>query len=528
MRSLFRLSTDGAVYRMILKLLPMLADVACAWLIWNVARKRVSENLALALAALYALNPAAICNSAAWGQIDAILALLVALSALAVGESRYFRALLWFAVAMLIKPQALLFAPLGLVAMLVGIIFAEDSAVRQARLKGFLLGAACCVGLLYVAGVLSCLNQSEGLTNALGSAAGWMVNQYFGAMQGYRYVTINTLNLYDLIGLNWAHAEAHPAMMLLAWQLFGLAYIGTAGLCVASRKKPQRLLLLGGTLIMLIAAFGPMMHERYVFPAMLLLALAFAHDRDVRILGGLIALTATLFLNEVLVLQGGMTAANFGHLQSSEDWLNRAASVVVCVNALFMGWTAFDICARDHIVSLPSPQDDGMPAGAYTLANPTDYRLNLRRADYLLMAAVTLAYSVLTFTNLGTTKAPQNGWTSSVSGESVVFDLGQTRTFRMTYYGGICNSNFRVALSNDGAYWTPEVYAKYNQGEIFRWLWFKPLDEADGTLYAGSIEQPDDAPVKIVTSSMAEPDPMQTARFVRITANSAGLNLLEV
>ena len=81
-----------------------------------------------------------------------------------------------------------------------------------------------------------------------------------------------------------------------------------------------------------------MMHERYVFPAMLLLALAFAMDRDVRLLVGLIALTATLFLNETLVLQGGMTEANFGHLQEAESWLNGPLSLVVVLNALFMAW----------------------------------------------------------------------------------------------------------------------------------------------------------------------------------------------
>ena len=526
-RSVFDLNIDSAVYRLILKMLPMLADVAGAWLVWRVARKRMSENIALTLAGLYALNPAGICNSAAWGQIDALLTLLIALCALSAGEGKYFRALLWFAAAMLIKPQALLFAPLGLVSLLIGILCAEDSAARAARVKGFLLGTVCCLGILYLAGVLSCLDQSGGMGEAFGNAVGWMVNQYSGAMQGYRYMTINTLNLYNLLGLNWAQVEAHPAMLTVAWILFGLAYVYTAALCVAARKKPQRLLLLGGALIMLISAFGPMMHERYVFPAMLLLTLAFAYDRDVRILGSLIALTATLFLNEVLVLQGGMTAANYGHLQSSEDWLNRSVSVLVMLNGLFIGWTSFDICARNHLVPLRAAQSDAMPAGQYTLSHPTDYKLNLRRADYLMMAAVTLAYSVLTFTNLGVTKAPQTGWTSSVSGESVVFDLGETRTFRMTYYGGICNSNFRVALSDDGAVWSPEGYGKYNQGEIFRWLWFTPLDEEDNTLYAEDLDQAD-LPIKLNTATSANQDPMQTARFVRLTANSAGLNLWEV
>ena len=525
-RRLFGLGLDTALYRTVLKLLPMLADLGGAYLLWTVARKKVSDQMALLLAGLYAFNPAAIANSAGWGQIDALLTLLIALSALSVTEYRYGRALMWFAFALLIKPQALLFAPLGLVAMLTGICFSEDGETRAKRLKGFLAGTAGCLGALYLAAFVCSIHMAEG--NRILYPINWIKNLYFGTMQGYRYMTVNALNLYCLLGKNWAGVEDNAGLCTLAWILFALAYLICAALHVRGRRKPQRLFLQAAALMQLICAFGPMMHERYVFPAMLLMALAFAMDRDVRLLGSLLTLTATLFLNEVLVLQGGMTGANYGHLQSSEAWLNGILSMIVMLNALFTLWTSLDICLRDHLIPLRATLPEAEPAGQYTLSKPTEYRLNLKRVDYLLMAAVTLAYTVLTFVNLGDTSAPQSGWTSSRSGEQVVFDLGEVRTFRMTYYGGICNSNFTVALSNDGDYWTDEVYARYDQGEIFRWLWFTPLDEDNNTLYADGLVQPEDAPVKITCATAADSNPMQTARMVRLTARSAGLNLLEV
>ena len=64
-------------------------------------------------------------------------ALLIVLCALSAAEHRYVRALLWFAAALLIKPQALLFAPLGLVAIVVGIARTETPEMRRQRLKGF-------------------------------------------------------------------------------------------------------------------------------------------------------------------------------------------------------------------------------------------------------------------------------------------------------------------------------------------------------------------------------------------------------
>ena len=34
-----------------------------------------------------------------------------------------------------------------------------------------------------------------------------------------------------------------------------------------------------------------------------------------------------------------------------------------------------------------------------------------------------------------------------------------------------------MSLSNDGLEWTTPYYANYDQGEIFRWLRYTPLDE---------------------------------------------------
>ena len=525
LRRAFALTTGEAAYRMMLKLLPMLADVAGAWLLFQVARKQVSERLALLLAMLYAFNPAAICNSAAWGQIDALLTLLIALSAVSVAADNYLAAMLWFTAALLVKPQALLFAPIGLTDLVAGILRAENPGLRGQRLKGFLTGTGICLGVLYLAGLACGWNQAEG--SRLAYPVIWLKNQYFGAMQGYRYMTINTLNLYNLLGLNWVHMDDHAGVQTAAWVLFGLGYAYAAALTFISARKPHRLMLTAGMLLLWILAFGPMMHERYVFPAMLLMLLAFAMERDVRLLAGFLALTFTLFLNEVLVLQGGMTTANYGHLSSAEGWINAPLSVLVVLEALFMAWTGFDICVRNHVIALRAVQAETEPRGKVTLNEKRDWRLNLKRADLLMMAGVTLAYSVLAFTNLGTMKAPQSGWTSSVSGEQVVFDLGQTRTFRLTYFGGICNSTFTVALSNDGEYWTDDVLAKYNQGEIFRWIWFAPLNDEENALYAGDLAQPENAPARLTLATGADPEPMQTARYVRITARSAGLELLE-
>ena len=532
-RGLLGMSTDSGAYLILLKSLPMLADIAAALLVWRVARRRLSERAAMALSLLVAFNPALIADSAAWGQIDGLLGLLLALCALRAADGRYFRSLAWFGAALLMKPQALLFAPLGLAAMVCGIVRA-DGEERRKRLIGLAGGAGLCLGMLYAAALLCCAGQGGGIGETLARPVTWLVNLYSGTVQGYRYVTVNALNLHWLLGMNWARMDEHTGVAIFAWAMFALAFAGCIWLMIRGSRKPRRIFLIGGLLIVLLCCFGPMIHERYIFPGVLLLALAYACERDKRILVSCVALTCTLFLNEILVLQGGMTELNEGHLQNGEAWLNGIVSVANLLNAGFLAWTAFELCVRNHPWPMRAPKREEIPMGEVTLAEAPGYKMGLKRVDALLMAALTLVYGAVAFTNLGTLSAPQTDWVSSATGEAVVFDLGEVKTWRMTYYGGICSSTFSVELSNDGENWTEPVWAQYHtpsvSGMMFRWLWFVPHDytaSGQNVIYQDTVPT-DDGSAYITYAGGGENNPMQTSRYARIAADSPGLVLYEI
>ena len=526
-------SYQGAAHLLLIKFLPIACDILGAVLVWRFAKKhRVHSNIALLLSLFYAFNPAAIIDSAAWGQIDSILALLIAICAIEAAEERYIPSLIAFAGAMLIKPQALLFAPLGLFAIIVYLIRSKSPK----KLKEFAVGVLAALGLLYIFALL--FNGFEG---GVFGPVNWLVELYSSTLGSYSYITVNALNLYQLLDMNWVATDSVRAWVIFAWCMFAAAYLYSAFICAAAKKK-QHILLAGGLLLSLIYCFGPKIHERYIFPAMLLLLLAYACDRDKRLLASLTVMTAVAAMNEILVLQGGMTEANYGHLQSSEQWLNALLSLVNCLNALYLCWVAADVCVQGHVCRLrrdkgtefeadyPSAADGGAfpDKGRQELvphaASSLDHRMHIRRVDCLLMAAVTLLYAFVALFNLGSTAAPQTSWVSSQAGESITFDLGKTETFRPIYYGGICNSNFTVELSVNGERWTEACHAKYNQGEIFRWIYFVPQD-ADGAKLKDADSSAGGAILRCSTS--ADPFPMQTARYFRITAKSAGLTLSE-
>ena len=523
LRSLFGLSTQSSAYLLLLKLWPIAFDLAGAWLLWRRGKERLGARAALMLAAFFALSPAAFTDSAAWGQIDSVFTLMIALCALEAADGRYVPSLTSFALAVLIKPQALLFAPLGLVAVVVFCIREKSARASMSMLKGVLAA----VGLLYLAGLIFGFDFSGGVLSGLVRPFGWLWELYRSTMTGYSYITVNALNLYQLPGLNWAATELHPTVTTVAWILFALSYVYCFALCILSRDR-RRLPLIGGLLILLIFTFGPMIHERYLYPALLLLPLGYIYARDRRVLISMALVSATLFLNEFLVLQGGMTAANYGHLQSSETWINVIVSALNVANALLLSWTALDVCVLNHVHALSECPVEAESPAARDLRNPPDHRLHLKRADALLMAAVTLIYAVAAFTNLGSMKAPQTMWISQSAGDSVTFDLGDAARFRLTYYGGICDSNFTVELSNDGTNWTEPYYAKYDQGEIFRWIWYAPQDASGSVARAATVPSEDGSAYVAFAGYEGEEYPFQTARYVRLTSAAAGLKLGEV
>ena len=473
LRGLFGIAFDSSAHIVLLKLLPIFCDLLGAMVVYRFSEKRLGQRAALLLSAFYAFNPAVLVDSAAWGQIDSVLTLLLVVCALRMAEGGYISSLAAFALAVLVKPQALLFAPVGLAALIVRVVGRfRDPAVeeRRAARELWLALAGLVVAFAILWGVALPFSAQSGL-----SPIEWLWAKLFGATQGYRYMTVNTLNLYVILGQNWLRLEEAGVWPYIAWALFALSYLYAIFLQLLSKDR-RKVFLTGAVLIVLVCTFAPMMHERYIYPAVILLLLAYADCRDRRLLWSALALTVTLFMNEALVLQGGMTELNYGHLDSSENWLNISLSVVNVINALFLAWTALDICRpAGRVYPLPRPRT--RPA-----AEPEkSYKLGLRRLDVLLMAAVTAVYAVAAFVNLGDTKAPQTEWVSTAPGEEVIFDLGQERTFIFTYYGGISSTDFDISFSSDGETWTEPVTALYDQGQIFRWLW---LNESGATTTA--------------------------------------------
>ncbi len=524
LRRLFGFGYQSAEHILLIKLFPILADLCTAWLIYHLFSKNRGWGRGLLLAAAVLFNPAYLADSAAWGQADSLLALLICLTVYFAVSDRWYLALPVFVLAAMTKPQALLFGPVGLIFLL------PELRDRKALIRAG-IGLAAALIVMYFGSLPFAFYEAEftGEAFTLLTPVTWLFKQLMGATEGYKYLTVNACNLYQALDFNWVRLDESGGWETFSWVMLAASYIYAAVLAFAGRDK-KHLPLVGAALMCLIYAFAPMMHERYLFCALPLLLMGYIYSRDRRVLWSFILVSCTQMLNIILVLQWGTTPGfeAYGHLVSSEHLINAVLGAANVTGALFTAYAAFDIIILKHVKTLEPAGED--VSKRYAL-KPTGRLLNLTKIDCLIMAGVTVAYSLLAFINLGTTSSPQSAYVSQKYMEQVTIDLGDIKTYRFTYFGGISGSTFTVELSNDGEHWTEGNYAEYSEGLMYRWLWYTPKNHEGGSFSdAYALDRREDTGEQgaRVTYKNGEFSPTQTSRYLRMTVMGSQLVLNEV
>lgn len=540
---------------MMYKLGPICFDLATAWLIYRGARGHKAGKAALAAGLLYAFNPAVILNGAAWGQVDSVLAFLLAAVVLLAVKGRWLLALPLFALAALVKPQALMMGPVGLCAFVMDWIRAARKEKQKGTHRTRLLALGACLGVF----LLVALPFNGGRNLFV-----WLYELYGKTLSSYAYPTVNTANLYYLMGENWGALEGRVPLWLplglaglclcaAAWSwlkkgeapldwlgagalaagglaLAGLAVAGcTYGLmgtvlmvlafCLVISQflrgqKTANLPLMGANLLLLLYVFGVKMHERYLYPALMLWALAYLLNRDRRILRLMGGATVTLFVNSGIILDKALRLpSNQAHLNVGQPGWAAILAVLNLLLAFYGVYVGGRICAGGEIRAIPAPSRFllRVDRARQSLLTPTDHRLHMKARDYWLMGGVTLIYSVVALWNLGSTAAPQTTWQSTAAGEQVVFDLGKATDFKTLYYCQVSYNNFSLAVSEDGAHWSQEYPAEMDEWQNFRWKYVMQSSGAE-----------------ISSASFSQTPLVLHGRYVRLTAQQVGLKVSEM
>ena len=544
--------------RILFRLIPSLCDLIAALMIYRLMGREEHgrrDSAAVLMLAFLAFNPAAVLNSSAWGQMDSVLCLMLLLVALLAVRGKWIAALPVYVISVLIKPQALMLGPLGLTFIILAYIREKES--RRQILAGTGLSL-----VVLAAGVLPFTS---------GQRFDWIIQLYARTLGSYPYATVNTANFYYLLGGNWAGVQkSAPALVPVllsilcaayayfwsrksgnlrgrkaetilsgltavwlivcaiiqaSWAVVGataMAFSFLIVLSLAVRSGNIRLLpYLGGLLFILLYVFGVKMHERYLFPALLLLASAYVFLKDRRILYLLCLFTFTLFLNEGIVLDNSIRlGSDHGHLNMDTVWL---ADILAGLNVLGALWavrvgTCFLLGEQPLVVRRFGPFFPVRAAEADRLsvcAEP-DRKLHWTLKDTVIVSAVTAIYAAVSLLTLGSTKAPQTSWTSSSAEEQIIFDLGADyEDFSILYFGRVSRNDFAFAVSRDNQLWSDDIWAQMDQGQCWKWKYVTQSyeDGSGGRTYYNSDS------AYIVFSS---------GRYVRLSAKSLGLTLNEI
>lgn len=517
------------------KLIPMACDMVAAWLIYRLAvENSYTRRQAGTLALLFAFNPAPFLNSAAWCQIDSVLCLGLMLVAYFAIHRKWTIVLPLYVLCILVKPQALMLGFLGLAAIIMELVKHRDD---RGLWKQMGIGLLISIALALVIILPFCPNQES---------PWWLIEQYVDTLSSYNHATVNTANIYYLADANWVEITnpastgvvafffvlslawavytglrqfkkvkywlIEPAIMtayaivylvlliagcswtMLGWATMSMAFVIVLPMFIRSGKM-ENLPLCGAVIFLLLYVFGIKMHERYLFPAIFLLGMAYAIRRDRRILGLLIGASCVLFINEGIVLDNSLRlGSSMGHLNQDTVTLANLLSILNIAFTLLSVWTCRRICMDDAPVKLTEQLAGPLtPVRQYESdpCTPLNFRadsgLCIKRKDVLLMLVVALVYSVVTLTTLGSTKAPQTAWKSSSADERVYIDLGQRyEDFSMLYFAQVSykdfavevrdNIHFAVSLRDeqvdDG--WSEEYPAEMREGMCFSWQYLDP------------------------------------------------------
>ncbi len=283
------------------------ADIGVAWLLFLICRRWGGELigrigrpmsgawLGIAAATAYLFNPGVIFDSAVWGQIDSVGALLMLGTIYALARGWTEAAAAGAVLAMLVKFQFGFLIPIVAIVGLKRHLFGRSSDAAQAGRRDLLrvltslaAGVITLVMLIWPFGMSIFVSDPDG-PSCFGLPAAdpttSLIGKFCEASETYTGLTINAFNLWrnPFSGLGDTFFRGEDTVVALAvgglgltWQQVGaglFAAVALLALWQVARRDDMRGLLLA-SLVIAIAFFvlPTRVHERYLFPALALAA----------------------------------------------------------------------------------------------------------------------------------------------------------------------------------------------------------------------------------------------------------------
>lgn len=269
----YLLTASGHLYRLLIspsytvidpahmvfaKLPAIVSDVAICLILFLLLRHIRHRALGLSAAAIYAVHPAAIYDSALWGQMDSVYTLFLLACIAAAVWGKHSLAVAAFVVACFTKPQALLFLPLLLFVV----------PYRPRELFRMILAAMCTTTVLLLpfllkADITPVLNTFN-VSAILGSSRiSWNAYNFWWALLGNRaWEMPSTERVLSILHYRELALFLFGGFSLLALLLLRRTLRGQQG----KERQLASLSIAAGFIALCFFTLGVEVHDRYLFP----------------------------------------------------------------------------------------------------------------------------------------------------------------------------------------------------------------------------------------------------------------------
>ncbi len=400
----------GPLLWLVVKLPAIIFDMLSAMLIYKIAiEQKLQRGVSTAIAVVYMFNPAVILNSSLWGQVDCVYTFFVLLMLYLLTKKQLIQSYFVFALCIFIKPQAFMFFPLIIFAIIENVFLGGFD--KKIFTKNLLCGI-CAIAMIFI------LSAPFGIKN--------VIDQYIATLSSYPYVTVNAFNLWGAFGFNWDAIT--PAINVFSYiSLF--AIVAYCAYIFFKTKKESKYYYIGVLLSFITFMLSTKMHERYAFPTMIFMLCAFIFNKDIKSYCLYVALTISQFFNAAWVLFIYQRDINF-YFKSPTiimwSWVN-----IILLFAIVLFTQKYYIKHNPLTNDTPKKQQKTRVSAPLKRNSIVRFKPSIKferlcKYDYIVMLVITILYSFIAFCNLGNTKSPQT-YVNVGNNNTVTINLGETK-----------------------------------------------------------------------------------------------------
>ena len=405
-KSLFKLSK---AYTLV-KTPAIICSLLTGGLLYKIAHKKYSAKTSTALAALYLFNPSVILNGSLWGQVDSVYALTILAMVYLLVEKKMILSYFVFAISIFIKPQALIFSPVLILAIIENLFLTDLDAKKVLKNLIWGLGA---IGMMFV------LAAPFGLSN--------VIDQYIKTIsEQYPYFTVNAFNLWGALGKNWDKLTS-------AGSIFGYAFIVAITLYSSyvflKCKDRSKYYFTAAMLSFMTYMLSMKMHDRYAFPVMVFLLVAFIENKNFKTYLLYALATASQYFNTAWVLFIYEQDINL-YFKSPVIMVASIINIALLIYMVYISHSQYvknrvlveekiDIKAKPKAKSTAEAKPKVLGSNKIT---PSTKLAKITRFDIIAIAIITVIYGGIALYDLGDMAAPETS--TVISSEPLRLDLG--------------------------------------------------------------------------------------------------------